>query len=276
LGCPISHLQSLTTFVRRDRRNTIHDGPPTGMMQSHLSPSPLVRKMKGFVRLSDADGAVLEALGASAETVPAHTDLVREDERPRGILLVLEGMAFRYKMRANGSRQILAYLVPGDMGDFDVALLDRMDHGISTFSGCKIAWIKPEVLAGIRENHPEATRGMRMSTLVDEATLREWLMNVGCRVAIERLAHLFSELLLRLQVVGLASENSYTLPVSQGELGDTTGMSNVHVNRSLMELRRRGLIHFSGKILTILDVPALKALAEFKPNYRHLGEPRAA
>jgi len=246
------------------------------MTQNHLPLSPLIRKMEGFVRLLDADRIVLEALGSSTEIVPAHTDLVREDERPRGILLVLEGMAFRYKMRANGSRQISAYLVPGDMGDLDVGLLDRMDHGICTFSACKVAWIKPEVLAGIRENHPEVARAIRMGTLVDEATLREWLMNVGCRVAIERLAHLFSELLLRLQVVGLTSGNSYTLPVSQGELADTTGMSNVHVNRSLMELRRRGLIQLSGKTLTILDVPALKALAEFKPNYLHLGERRAA
>ena len=246
------------------------------MMQSSPSPSLLVRKMEGFVRLSDADLVALEALGTSAEEVPAHTDLVREDGRSRGVPLVLEGMAFRYKMRANGARQIMAYLLPGDMGDLDVALLDRMDHSIGTFSACKVAWIKPEVLAGIRENHPEVARGMRMGTLVDEATLREWLMNVGCRVAIERLAHLFSELLLRLQVVGLASENSYTLPVSQGELADTTGMTNVHVNRSLMELRRRGLIHLSGMTLTILDVPALKALAEFKPNYLHLGERRAA
>ncbi|GJD89297.1 MULTISPECIES: Crp/Fnr family transcriptional regulator [Methylobacterium] len=246
------------------------------MTQISLSPSPLVRKMEGFGSLSEVDRSVLENLGTSTETVPAHSDLVREDERPRGILLVLEGMAFRYKMRANGSRQIMAYLVPGDMGDLDVGLLDRMDHGIGTFSACKVAWIRSDALASIRENHPEVARAIRMSTLVDEATLREWLLNVGCRVAIERLAHLFSELLLRLQVVGLASENSYTLPISQGELADTTGMSAVHVNRSLMELRRRGLIQFSGKTLSILDVPALKALAEFKPNYLHLGERRAA
>jgi len=246
------------------------------MTQNYSSTNPLVRKLEGFARLSEADRAVLDGLCASTETVPTHVDLVCEGDVPRGILLVLEGMAFRYKMRANGARQIMAYLVPGDTGDLDVGLLDEMDHGIGTFSTCKVAWIRPETLAGIRQNDPEIARAMRMSTLVDEATLREWLMNVGCRVAIERLAHLFSELLLRLSVVGLASENSYTLPLSQGELADTTGMTNVHVNRSLMELRRRGLIQFSGKTLTILDVPALKALAEFKPNYLHLGERRAA
>jgi CRP-like cAMP-binding protein len=246
------------------------------MRQSALSLSPLVRKLEGFARLSDTDRTVLEGLGASSEAVPAHADLVREGDKPKGILLVLEGMAFRYKLRANGKRQILAYLVPGDMGDLDVALLDRMDHGIGTFSACRIAWIKPETLAGILKDHPEIARAMRLGTLVDEATLREWLVNVGSRACIERLAHLLSELLLRLQVVGLVTENSYALPLSQGELADTTGMSNVHVNRSLMDLRRRGLIKLSGKTLTILDVPALKALAEFKSNYLHLGDLRAA
>lgn len=220
--------------------------------------------------------AVLDGLAASTEAVPAHTDLVREDEVPRGVLLVLEGMAFRYKMRANGGRQIMAYLVPGDMGNLDVSLLDRMDHSIGTFSACKVAWIKPDALADIRQDHPQIARAMRMGTLVDEATLREWLMNVGRRSSIERLAHLFSELLLRLRVVGRSSADSYALPLSQGELADTTGMSSVHVNRSLMELRRRGLIRFGGKTLTILDVLALKALAEFKPHYLHLDERRVA
>lgn len=164
---------------------------------------------------------------------------MREGDTPKGILLVLEGMAYRYKMRASGARQIVAYLVPGDMGDLDVSLLDHMDHSLGTFSACKVAWIKPEALTSIQQAHPVVTRALRMSTLVDEATLREWLLNVGGRSSIERLAHLFSELLLRLQVVGLVTGNSYKLPIRQEELGDTTGMSTVHVNRVLTELRRR-------------------------------------
>ena len=246
------------------------------MTQSFHSQNPLVRKLEGFACLSDANRTALESLSAPVETVPAHTDLVREGDKPKGILLVLEGMAYRYKIRANGARQIVAYLVPGDMGDLDVALLDRMDHSIGTFSSCKLVWIKPEVLAGIQQDHPDIARGFRMSTLVDEATLREWVLNVGSRSSIERLAHLFSELLLRLQVVGRANEDSYELPIRQGELADTTGISNVHVNRSLMELRRQGLITLEGRTLRILDVPALRALAGFKANYLHLGERSAA
>ena len=246
------------------------------MNQSLPARSPLIRKLERFASLSEADRAVLEGIGTHIENVPAHWDLVNEGDRPRGIFLVLEGMAYRYKMRANGARQIPAYLVPGDMGDLDVALLDRMDHSVCTFSPCRVAWIKPEGLADIQLNHPAIARAMRISTLVDEATLREWLLNVGRRSSKERLAHLFSELLLRLQVVGLATENSYALPMGQAELADTTGMSSVHVHRSMMELRREGLIALTGRTLTILDVPALKALAEFEANYLHLGERGAA
>jgi CRP-like cAMP-binding protein len=126
------------------------------------------------------------------------------------------------------------------------------------------------------QHHPAVARALRMGTLVDEATLREWLLNVGCRSAVERIAHLFCEVLLRLQAVGLASEDSYALPLTQAELGDTTGLSNVHVNRTLQELRRQGLIELKSGRLKILNLPRLRAIAEFKANYLHLGDRAAA
>jgi len=127
-------------------------------------------------------------------------------------------------------------------------------------------------VAKILEWHPAVARSLRISTLVDEATLREWLLNVGRRTAVERIAHLFCELLLRLQAVGLVSENSVALPLTQVDLADTTGLSTVHVNRALQELRRQGLIELTRGRLTILNQPRLRALAEFKANYLHLGE----
>jgi CRP-like cAMP-binding protein len=175
-------------------------------------------------------------------------------------------------MRANGQRQIMAYLLPGDLCDLDVALLEEMDHTITTFSACKVVRIAPETVANLLQHHPAVARALRMGTLVDEATLREWLLNVGCRSAVERIAHLFCEVFLRLQAVGLATEDSYALPLTQAELGDTTGLSNVHVNRTLQELRRQGLIELRGGRLKILNLPRLRAIAEFKANYLHLGD----
>jgi CRP-like cAMP-binding protein len=238
--------------------------------------NPLVRKLASFSALSEADRAMLERISAEARIVGPHTDLVREGDKPDGVFLVMEGMACRHKHRGNGARQIMAYLLPGDLCDVDVALLNTMDHTISTLSACKVVRIAPETIAHILEHHPQIARALRMSTLVDEATLREWLLNVGRRSSAERIAHLFCELLVRLGAVGLAKENSYALPLTQADLADTTGMSTVHVNRTLQELRRQGLIELRNGYLKILNLPRLRAVGEFQANYLHLGDRAAA
>lgn len=241
------------------------------------SGNPLVRKLEGFVRLSDADRAILERISTHPRFFGPRTDLVREGDVPDGVFLVLEGMACRHKVRENGGRQIMAYLLPGDLGDLDVTLLNTMDHTISTLSACRVVRIAPEIVAELIQQHPKIARALRIGTLVDEATLREWLLNVGRRSAIERIAHLFCELLVRFQVVGLTQDlTSYALPLTQGELADTTGLSNVHVNRSLQELRRQGLIEWKGGRLMILNLPRLRKIAGFKSNYLHLGHGLAA
>ena len=225
--------------------------------------------------MSDADRAVLERINVNSRYVAPGTDLVREGDKPDGVVLVMDGMACRHKHRANGARQIMAYLVPGDTGDLDVALLDEMDHTVTTFSACKVVCIPPETVADLLQ-HPRIARALRMSTLIDEATLREWLVNVGRRSAVERIAHLFCELLVRMEAVDLASGNSFDLPITQVDIADTTGMSGVHVNRSLMELRRQGLIELQSRRLMILSLPRLRMLAEFKANYLHIGDRAAA
>ncbi|KQP31059.1 cyclic nucleotide-binding protein [Methylobacterium sp. Leaf104] len=252
------------------------------VLSSH-SPTPLfdpsnalIRKLEGFNPLSDADRAVLQRISANAHLIGPRVDLVREGDPPDGVILIMEGLACRQKHRANGARQITAYLVPGDACDLDVALLARMDHTITTLSACRVVRIPFDVVRRLMDEHPAIARSLRLGTLVDEATLREWLVNVGCRSAIERIAHLFCELLVRLQVVGCASENSYEFPVTQLDLADTVGLSNVHVNRSLQELRRQGVIELKGRTLTILDRQRLKSIAEFDSKYLHLGSRAAA
>lgn len=249
---------------------------PVRLVQSaEIRGNPLVRKLEGLVRLSGADRAILERISANPRLIGPRVDLIREGGTPDGVVLVMDGMACRHKVRENGARQIMAYLLPGDLGDLNVALLSRMDHSITTLSACRVVRITPETIAELMQ-HPQIARALRVSTLVDKATLREWLVNVGRRSALERIAHLFCELLARLQVVGLTDGGSYALPISQLDLADTTGLSNVHVNRSLQELRRRGLIVWKGRQLTILDLPRLRGIAEFRANYLHLGDCAAA
>jgi CRP-like cAMP-binding protein len=235
-------------------------------------PNPLVRKLEGFTTLSDADRALLERISAEPRLVSPRTDLVCQGVKPDGVFLILEGMACRQKHHTKGQRQIMAYLLPGDLCGLDDALLNRMDHSITTLSVCRVVRIAPETMTEILHQHPQVARALRISALVDEATLREWLVNLGRRYATERLAHLFCELLVRLRGVGRATENSYALPLTQTDLADTMGMSGIHVNRSLQELRQQGLIEFRRGQLTIPSLPRLQAFAEFKADYLHGGD----
>ncbi|WP_458439038.1 helix-turn-helix domain-containing protein [Methylorubrum extorquens] len=272
----VSVLDELSLLATPASQEAAVDTPARLVELNAVRANPLIRKLESFAPLSDEDRALLEQICASPRLVRPHTDLVREGDKPDGVFLVLSGFACRHKLRANGSRQINAYLLPGDLCDLDVALLNEMDHTITTLSTCKVVRLAPEVIADLLRHHPRIARALRKSQLVDEATLREWLMNVGRRSAVERLAHLFCEVLLRLRVVGLATETSCELPLTQVNLADTTGITSVHVNRSLRELRRRGLIELEGGRLKILDYARLRALAEFRANYLHLGDQAAA
>jgi CRP-like cAMP-binding protein len=238
--------------------------------------SPFIRKLEAFNALSDEDRQMLARISAEPEAVAPHTDLACEGERPRGVYLIMEGMACRHKRLHDGARQIMAYLLPGDLCDLDVALLTRMDHTITTLSACKVVRLPPETVTDVLERHPAVARGLRMSTLVDEATLREWLLNIGRRTPVQRLSHLFCELFERLTVVACVDQEGFALPLTHAELADTTGLSSVHVTRSLQELRQRGLIDLTDGALRILDAERLRTLAGFDVNYLHLGASAAA
>jgi CRP-like cAMP-binding protein len=250
-------------------------GDGTAPLGRHTE-NPLILKLESLATLSDDDRAVLEQISAKPHLVPAGTDLIREGDKPDGVYLILDGIACRYKLRASGARQIMAYLVPGDYCDLDVAMLKTMDHSIGTLSACQVVRIDLATIQGLLKDHPGITHALRLATLVDEATLREWLLNVGRRSADERIAHLMCELLLRLHAVGRTTGDGYALPITQEDLADTTGLTSVHVNRMLGTLKQRGLIELSGRQLQIVDRAGLEALAEFKPNYLHLGGRDAA
>lgn len=236
----------------------------------------LIRRLERFEPLNQEALTLLRRTAETAFPVAARTDLIREGEVPEGIFIVFEGMACRCKLRAAGARQIIAYLIPGDFCDLDFSLRPRMDHTISTISACRVAHLDFATLQRLTGEAASIVRAMRMGTLVDDATAREWLVNIGSRTAIQRIAHLFCELLTRFRTIGLARGESYELPVSQLDLADTTGLSTVHVNRTLQELKRQGLIELRSRSLMICNLPRLQALGEFDPGYLSLGNPIAA
>ncbi len=232
--------------------------------------NPLIQKLQHGADLTDEDRQVLEKVITEPRIVDPRQDMIHEGDRPENVHLILEGFACRYKLLPSGERQIMAYFVPGDLCDLHVSILGEMDHSIATLSRCKVVYIPRRAIEEITENYGRINRALWWATLVDEATLREWLVNMGRRPAGKQLAHLLCELLVRLQAVGLATENSYDFPVTQAELADTLGISTVHVNRMLQQLRKDGLLTLQGNRLTITDVDGLKGLADFNPNYLHL------
>jgi CRP-like cAMP-binding protein len=230
----------------------------------------LIRKLEERDRLSEEEKQVLAAALGPSKTVSADTDMVREGDRPSESTLLVEGFAARYKVLQSGKRQITAIHVPGDFVDLHGFLLKKMDHAIAALTPCTVATVPHETLRRITERHPHLARLLWLSTLIDSAIHREWLVAMGRRSAKEHMAHLFCELYLRLQLVGLTKDNSYEMPITQAELGDTLGISTVHVNRVVQELRAEGLITWRGNRLAVDDWDRLRQVAEFTPTYLSL------
>jgi CRP-like cAMP-binding protein len=170
----------------------------------------------------------------------------------------------------------MAYLVPGDCCALHEPILSNIDHAIATLTACKVAFLPHNVIEDLTAQSRSITRALWWSTLVNAGTTREWLINMSRRPADKRLAHLLCELLVRLQVVRLATDNSFVLPLTQRQLADTLAMTGVHLNRIVRQLRSEGLIVLKGHAITIPDVERLKSFAEFNPNYLHLTQRHSA
>ena len=236
---------------------------------------PFIAKLQHGANLSSDDIAALrEGAAGRVRTAETEHDLVREGAPPGEVRLILEGIAFRYKTVPGGKRQILAFLLPGDLCDIQIPILGVMDHGIRTLTRCRYASIPQSVIDGWSAR-PRILRALWWATLVDEAIMREWIVNLGARPAEQRVAHLLVELLHRLKTVGFATDKGYALPLSQEKLGECTGLSTVHVNRVVMSLRESGLITFQRHRVAIDDLSALEAMTGFDPSYLHLAPQEA-
>jgi len=233
-------------------------------------PNPLVRKLEHGAQLSREDKDLLAGLVAGADSVPAHQDLIAEGAVPENVHVVLKGFACRYKLLPDGGRQIMAWLVPGDFCDLHVSILGEMDHSIATLTDSTICYLPRNGLDALTAGRPNLTHALWWATLVDEAVLREWLVSMGRRAAAQRIAHMFCEVHARLDAVGLAPAGLMDFPLSQTDLADSAGLSSVHVNRVVQQLRDEGLIAWRGRILQVIDAAALAAFADFNPNYLHL------
>jgi CRP-like cAMP-binding protein len=234
----------------------------------------LSQKLEGYEALTDQDRRALNGLVPRVRQVGPRIDLIREGEAPENVHLILDGFACRYKVLPDGQRQIMAYLIPGDFCDLNVFILDQMDHNIGTISQCQVVDIPRRAIDDITAQYPNITRAFWWCALVDEAVLREWLVNIGGRPPNQRIAHIMCELLMRLEAVGQVVNNSFPFPFTQNDLADSMGLSNVHVNRTIRELKALDLIALKQRVLTIHNADRLKAYCKFTPNYLHLRNSR--
>lgn len=227
--------------------------------------------LEAFVKLSEEEWASLKRVTSkSVRDISARRDIVREGEKPTAVNVVIEGWACRYKQLPDGRRQIVSFFIPGDLCDTNVFILKEMDHSIGAITNVQIAQIAPSDFEMLMNKSPRLTAALWWHELVTAAVQREWTTNVGQRTAAERLAHLFCETFVRLRVVNMTNGNSCEWPLTQYDLAEATGLTAVHVNRTLQDLRRQGLIELQGRRLVIPDLDRLMTAGMFNPNYLHL------
>ena len=234
------------------------------MIDKHLM------KLRARDEISAEEEAAIRAAVSHSIDVRADRLAVRERELMDHSMILLSGIAARRKDMRDGRRQYTELHVAGDFTDLHSFTLKYLDHDIVALSDCSFALVPHENLKKITERHPHLTRVLWFSTNVDAAIHREWVVSLGSRSALARMAHLFCEMFVRMELVGLTRGLCYDFPISQQELGEMLGITSVHANRTLQQLRKQGVVEFAGGLVTIRDVAALKATAEFDASYLYL------
>ena len=237
--------------------------------------SIMLRKLNLWVPLDAADEAALLSLPHSVVTVPRRSTIISQGSIVLHCYLVLTGNCIRYKLVGDGGRQIVSIHMRGDLVDLQNAIIGVADHSIQTLNACTMAKIPIQAIHALTDTHPRIKDAMWHDTLVDASIYREWVANVGRRDAHTRIAHLLCEFALKLEAISMGEQLDYELPMTQDELADATGLTAVHVNRTLMELAREGLIErATPRSVIIGDWKRLAAAGDFDRAYLHLGPPK--
>ncbi|WP_374468326.1 Crp/Fnr family transcriptional regulator [Phenylobacterium sp.] len=234
------------------------------MIERHLM------KLRARDEISDEEEAAIRASVATIRRVPADQPIARAFQPLDVCTILLDGFAARAKDLEDGRRQITELHTPGDYTDLHSFTLKHLDHDVIALSECTIALVPHTTLREITETLPHLTRVYWFATNLDAAIHREWELSLGRRTALERMAHLFCELHVRIGLVGLTDGDSYELSLTQVELAECLGLTSVHVNRTLMQLREDGLLEFRARRVTIHDMARLRELAGFDPAYLYL------
>lgn len=244
--------------------------------ESRPANKTLIEKILLITRLCEDERVALSALPFHTCSLRPGKTIISVGDRPTSCFIILAGFVTSSKISGTSSAGYTGIHIAGDMPDLFGLYLDEMDIDMRAASGCTLAFVEHAAVRRLCGDHPRLNGALWRLTLTDAAVLREWIINVGHRDAIVRLAHLFCEIHMRMLEVGLAPGDVCDFPFTQAELADATGMSTVHVNRSLQQLRALKLVSFDGKKLAILDWAGLAAQGDFQANYLHHGRGTAA
>ena len=265
LATPIyDHGLTQHSYPRSSNRPWINNSAPT--------PSALVARLNSFVRMDHEEIDALETLSRNPKPFRSEQILIHEGCPTSSICLIVKGMACRYKMLAGGRRQILGYLIPGDMCDINFAIVNKPDYSVALIGDSLVARIPTSKMDLLIALYPKIGRALALAAIIDGVILREWLLSIGQRDALQKLCHLFCEMAVRLEAIGgINDDGSFELPVNQVTLADTLGLTPVHINRTLQRLRNEGLIRLCHRRLAILDRERLATIAGFDGAYLQLG-----
>ena len=242
----------------------------TSIADARLPHHALIRKLLSISTLTAEETQRILELPLSVKEVGPDQDIVREGDRPSECCLLIDGFTCRYKLTEEGKRQIFSFHTAGDIPDLQSLHLRVMDHSMKTLTPCRVAFIPHDSLMDLGRSCPRIADVLWRDTLIDAAIFREWMLGIGRRSAYTRIAHLLCEIFVRLRAVGLTNGYECDFPITQTEIADALGLSTVHVNRSVQEMRGAGLIELRRGALAILDWDGLTKAGEFDPAYLHI------
>lgn len=234
-----------------------------------MTSNALIRHLSGYSRLGDVETALLDAACKNVREFPAGHHLIREGDAPDPVFVMLDGWACGYKILPDGGRQIISFLLPGDFCDVHIAILQAIDHNIMTLTKARVASLPRAEMEVLIQANANLTQAFWWSQLVDQSILRSWIASMGRRKSVERVAHLMCELYIRMRNIGLASDDECKMPLTQLVLADALGLTPVHVNRVLRELKEAEVMELSQGSLKIIDSSKLAEIAGFDGNYLH-------
>lgn len=231
----------------------------------------LLRRLNIVSKLDPADIDAIRALPIAIRHWEGGRGIVSDGERPEQSCLIIEGFCVRSKTTMRGARQILSIHIPGEMPDLQSLHLHVMDHDLVTLAPSTLGFVSRAALRALTHARPNVADALWRDTLIDSAIFREWIVNVGQRPAPARLAHVVLELRRRLEVTKRVDPTEFEFPLTQEQIGEALGITPVHANRIIKQLRQDGILDVGRGRAHVLDETKLVELAQFEDRYLHQG-----